>query len=461
MRTALLLATAGLLLVACSDDDDGLDAAAVLERVEPAVALVTTGLAGGSGVVVEDDGTAFVVTNVHVVDPAAAVDLTFPDGTVLTDVEVVASDPFLDLAIVGPVELDGVEPLVIASAEELVRTDRVYLVGYPGETDADAVATISEGIVSRLRTPDDWPEHLFVQSDNAIGGGQSGGALVDDEGRLVGISGYSFAEQFALSIDATEVAELLDDRDGDRTGPAWFSPVEADRRQLSVPLADPRSFVELWFAPGEGEAELTVDGADDPIVIAGDLGSFVQATAAGTRLLDEVLGAAGLAPASEPIGGSPFRITLDPDIATRVIVGSGRQRPTTLVIAADVDFAASDPFGEPTELDPGERVEFIVEGSELYERFDVKLLAGDEVEIRVDGPIADPFVTVVAPGASVDEGESFDDDGTGLFGVDASGVFTAETDGVHQVFVSTYDVEAVGLAIEIRASGMVDGADPT
>lgn len=459
-RVAVLLASVGLLLAACTDDD-GLDPAGVLERVEPAVALVTTGLAGGSGVLVADDGEQFVVTNVHVVDPMAAVDLTFPDGTVLDDVAVVASDPFLDLAVVGPVAVDGVEPLELATAEELERTDRVYLVGYPGETDAAAVAAISEGIVSRLRTPDDWPQHLFVQSDNAIGGGQSGGALVDAEGRLVGISGYAFAEQFALSVDAGEVAALLDDRDGDRSGPGWFAPTEADASQLSVALDDGLTFVELWFAPAEGEVELSVDGADDPVVIAGDLGSFVQATTSGTRLLDLVLGQAGLAPASEPLDADPFRVQLDPGVATRVIVGSGQERPTTVGIDADVDFAASEVFGEPTELAVGDRVEFVVEGSELVERFLVKLLEGDEIEIRVDGPIADPLVTVVGPDENVDEGVVFDDDGTGLFGVDASGTYTATTDGLHQLLVSTYDIEAVGLAIEIRAAGMVDGADPT
>ncbi|MEM9033323.1 MAG: serine protease [Actinomycetota bacterium] len=443
-RLALVLITA-IAVAACSDDgDDALSGAEVLARVEPTVAFVSTGLGSGSGVLV--DG-GYVVTNVHVVDPYPVVNLVFPDGTELDEVPVAASDPGLDLALLGPVDLD-VEPIEVGAATDLARADRVYLIGFPGETEVDPVATISEGIVSRFRDPDDWPDVVFVQSDTAIGGGQSGGALVDDAGRLVGISGYSFAESFALSIDAEQVTQLIADADGDRAGARWFAPDAADTQVTTVELVDSRTFVSLWFEPGDGVVELSVEGARDPIVIAGDPAGYHQVTAAGTTLLD-LTGGLGADSFDDRLSGSPYELLLDPLAPLEVVIGSGQSSAVDLRIRADVPFAISDTTAEPIELEVGERVETIVEGWERFDRFVVLLEEGEEYEVLADGPIADPLITILAPGEEVADGVQFDDDATGLFGLDASGTYTAKRTGKHEILVSAWDVEAVGVALEI------------
>ena len=117
-----------------------------------------------------------MVTNHHVVWPDDMVWVVFPDGTELW-VPVVGWDPFADLAVVGPVSASA-EPLTLADGEGMSPGSTVFLVGYPAETDLFPQASITEGIVSRFREWDLAGLTLF-QTDAAIAGGQSGGALVN------------------------------------------------------------------------------------------------------------------------------------------------------------------------------------------------------------------------------------------------------------------------------------------
>ena len=95
--------------------------------------------------------------------------------------------------------------------------DDVYLVGYPGENQADTEVTISRGLVSKLRHDDVFDLH-YVQTDASIGYGQSGGALADERGHVIGMSGLGVADEFALALDGDDVQKSIDriiDGDGD------------------------------------------------------------------------------------------------------------------------------------------------------------------------------------------------------------------------------------------------------
>lgn len=143
--------------------------------------LKATGL--GSGVVLSKDGT--VVTNNHVIAGAEKVIVRLQDGRELTASEV-HGDADNDIAMlrleVGDVEL---QPMEIGDSDALEIGDWVLAIGSPFRLEA----TVSAGIISaKGRTLDRIRRGSLLQTDAAINPGNSGGALVDLDGRLIGIN---------------------------------------------------------------------------------------------------------------------------------------------------------------------------------------------------------------------------------------------------------------------------------
>jgi len=139
-----------------------------------------TGL--GSGVIVSPDG--YIVTNNHVVDGAKQVTVTLADGREL-QARVVGRDPQTDIAVVK-VSAGDLPAITFTSSRKVEVGDRVLAIGNPfgiGET-------VTTGIVSATgrRAGLGLAYEDFIQTDAAINPGNSGGALVDVEGRLVGIN---------------------------------------------------------------------------------------------------------------------------------------------------------------------------------------------------------------------------------------------------------------------------------
>ena len=174
----------------------------------------------GSGVVLRADGT--ILTNNHVVAGASSVTVTFDDGSTAR-ATVVGTDPTSDLAVVRAEGVDDLTPAVFADSEDLAVGQAVLAVGAP----LGLSSTVTEGIVSTLdrpvRTGDGASEQSVidaVQTDAAINPGNSGGALVDLQGRVVGVpsaiatagdgSSGNIGVGFAIpSNDAVAVAEQL------------------------------------------------------------------------------------------------------------------------------------------------------------------------------------------------------------------------------------------------------------
>lgn len=139
-----------------------------------------TGL--GSGVIVSSDG--YIVTNNHVVDGAKEVTVTLHNGRELK-ARVVGRDPQTDVAVVK-VSASDLPAITFADSHKVEVGDRVLAIGNPfgiGET-------VTQGIVSATgrRAGIGLAYEDFIQTDAAINPGNSGGALVDVDGRLVGIN---------------------------------------------------------------------------------------------------------------------------------------------------------------------------------------------------------------------------------------------------------------------------------
>jgi serine protease Do len=135
----------------------------------------------GSGVIVSTDG--YILTNNHVVEGSDKVKVEMPDRRAFT-AKVVGTDPETDLAVVK-VDAKDLPTLVIGDSDAVKVGDVVLAVGNP----LDVGQTVTSGIISaKGRTTNGDGYQDFLQTDAAINRGNSGGALVNAAGQLIGIN---------------------------------------------------------------------------------------------------------------------------------------------------------------------------------------------------------------------------------------------------------------------------------
>ncbi len=188
--------------------------AAVAEALSPAVVQIETGLGLGSGVVYDPEG--LLLTNNHVVEGSDEVIVRFADGSAV-DGEVLGADPSSDIAVVQ-VPTDAVIGVAVLALGEEVRVGQTAVaIGSPFGFDQ----TVTSGIISAVGRPfPNEAEEILVgmlQTDAPINQGNSGGALANREGKVIGIntaiasvSGDNNGLGFAVPIDlAYERAERL------------------------------------------------------------------------------------------------------------------------------------------------------------------------------------------------------------------------------------------------------------
>ncbi|HEX6567347.1 MAG TPA: DegQ family serine endoprotease [Chthoniobacterales bacterium] len=137
----------------------------------------------GSGVIISADG--YILTNNHVVENSKTIQVTLSDGRKLT-AKVIGTDPQTDVALLK-IDANNLEPVTLADSDSAQVGDLVLAIGDPFGIGT----TVTEGIISaknRTRVTSGDADEDFIQTDAAINPGNSGGALVDIEGRLVGIN---------------------------------------------------------------------------------------------------------------------------------------------------------------------------------------------------------------------------------------------------------------------------------
>ena len=169
----------------------------------------------GSGVIISEDG--YIVTNYHVVEESDEIQVVLNDKRTFT-AELVGTDPSTDIALLK-LESTNLPYISFGNSDILKVGEWVLAVGNP----FNLTSTVTAGIVSAkarniniLRDQSNYPIESYIQTDAAVNKGNSGGALVDLKGELVGInsaiispsgsySGYSFA------IPVNLVKKVVDD----------------------------------------------------------------------------------------------------------------------------------------------------------------------------------------------------------------------------------------------------------
>jgi len=274
----------------------------------------------GSGVVMSREG--YVITNDHVINGAAAIDVVLTDGRV-SPATVVGSDPDTDLALLR-IELDGLPGLRLGRSDTLRVGDVVLAIGNPFSIGQ----TVTQGIVSGTRRGQLGlsPFENFIQTDAAINLGNSGGALVDARGALVGINTAFFSRRldsegigFAIPINLVRgvMADLIEHG---RVIRGWLGvgteTLTADQA-LSLGLPDPFGIILTSVqrdspaaTAGLRPADVITHIDDKPVVVWQDALRTVARMTPGTRV---VLTGSRL--------GKPFRV--EAEVAERPVRTGG------------------------------------------------------------------------------------------------------------------------------------------
>ncbi len=246
----------------------------------------------GSGFIVAADG--YIVTNNHVIDKASSITVTLDDGTQVA-AKLVGADPKNDLAVL---KIKAPKPLATVAwgdSDALRVGDQVLAIGNPFGIGT----TVTAGIVSaRGRDLNSGPYDDFIQIDAPINRGNSGGPLVDGQGKVVGINtaiyspnGGSVGVGFAIPSDQARkvVTELM--KDGSiRHGfiGVQIQPVTADIAD-AIGLAEPQGALVAGVNGGTPAAKAGLKAGDvitalggNPVKSPRDLSRMVADLSPGT-----------------------------------------------------------------------------------------------------------------------------------------------------------------------------------
>ena len=212
----------------------------------------------GSGVIISPDG--YIVTNNHVVQDAERIQVTLNDKRVL-DASLIGTDPATDLALIK-IDAEGLTAIPFGNSDSALVGQPVLAIGNPFNLTSTVTAGIisakarNMGIIDNNRGMES-PIESFIQTDAAVNPGNSGGALVDADARLIGIvtaiasaDGY-YAKQMGLQeVKGLLLARVVPDCAADRAG------LKQGDLLLTVAGVSVNSFAEMMeeigrHAPGD------------------------------------------------------------------------------------------------------------------------------------------------------------------------------------------------------------------
>jgi len=167
----------------------------------------------GSGVIISSDG--YIITNNHVVENAENVEVKLNDNRVF-EAQVVARDPNTDIALLK-IKAENLPYIKYGDSDQLKIGEWVLAVGNP----FNLTSTVTAGIVSATGRSfgiieGDNPIESFIQTDAALNPGNSGGALVNTKGLLVGITSAIISQSgeytgYSFAVPVSIVKKVVDD----------------------------------------------------------------------------------------------------------------------------------------------------------------------------------------------------------------------------------------------------------
>jgi S1-C subfamily serine protease len=233
--------------------------------------------AQGSGFVYDDQG--HIVTNQHVVDGASSISVRFWNGATY-EAKLVGSDASTDLAVIqvdAPASV--LAPLALGDSSDLEVGDQVVAIGSPFGLEGSVTSGIVSALHRQMTSPNGFAIDDAIQTDAAINHGNSGGPLLDDQGKVIGVN-----------------AQIESDSGGN------------DGVGFAVPSDTVRSIVGQLVASGKAEhAYLGVGLQSIPASVASELGLVPGAEVTDVKGGTPAAGA-GLrgATGSRTLNGQPY-----------------------------------------------------------------------------------------------------------------------------------------------------------
>lgn len=218
---------------------------ALTEQFGEGVALVTSPSGSGSGFFVSAQG--HLITNFHVVENETRLAVTIfrKDGKreKCEEVEIVATNPFLDLALLRVTLPEGMSPTLtyLAARDELRDGDVVFAIGNPLGLER----SVSQGIVSRRNRAEEGL--VYVQTTTQINPGNSGGPLFNARGEVVGVTNMKITggEGLGFAIPVRYVIDFLRNREAfaynSESSAAGYRYLQPPARRSAEPPAKPSS----------------------------------------------------------------------------------------------------------------------------------------------------------------------------------------------------------------------------
>ncbi len=261
---------------------------------------------GGSGVIISKDG--YIITNNHVIDGGGKVEVSLYNKRIHT-ATIVGKDPYTDLALLK-IDATGLNPLTYANSDNVQVGEWVLAVGNP----FNLTSTVTAGIVSAKGRNINILQGLysiesFIQTDAVVNPGNSGGALVNMKGELVGINAAIMSETgayegYSFAIPSNLVQKIV--RDLKEFG-------IAKRALLGVRIKDVNN---------EIAADFKLSNVEGVFISNVDAGS--GAAEAGLQMNDIIIGVNGVKTASVPELQEQIARFRPGDIVALDIIRNGR-----------------------------------------------------------------------------------------------------------------------------------------
>lgn len=231
-------------------------------------------LSAGSGVIISNDG--FIVTNNHVISRTEKIEVVLNDRRSFI-AKVIGTDPATDLALLK-IDCDSLPNMKFGNSDEIRIGEWALAIGNP----FNLTSTVTAGIISAKARNinmlnEEYAIESFIQTDAAVNPGNSGGALINDKGELIGINtaiasqngsfiGYSFA--VPASIAKKVVKDLIE-----------YGTVQRALLGIAIRDLDAEKAAELHLEKIEGVyiMEVTDKGAaKEAGIIKGDIITFIE-----------------------------------------------------------------------------------------------------------------------------------------------------------------------------------------
>ena len=233
----------------------------------------------GSGFVVDKDG--HIVTNYHVVQGASRVEVSFSNQDTVK-ATIVGTDASTDLAVLKvDVPAKALTPLALANSDAVRVGDPVVAIGNPFGLERTVTAGIVSALQREVRSPNNYTIDHVIQTDAPINSGNSGGPLIDAQGRVIGVNsqietanggGGNVGIGFAVPANTVKsiVSQLLVDGRVDRAFlGVTLQDVSPDVAGV-LRLPARKGVLVGAVKPGSPAAKAGLEGGTTQVVVAGE-----------------------------------------------------------------------------------------------------------------------------------------------------------------------------------------------